>query len=155
MKQEEPVKEPEPVQVKEPEPVKLKEPVKVAEPLKVTEPAKVKEPEPVAESPKKDSVAAVAPPAPAPVVAETSDAPVFKLQILASPTKLKSSDPQLKRQKQIECYKEDGLYKYTLGSSENYNEINQLRKAQLSNFPQAFIIAFKNGKKMNVQEAIR
>ena len=155
MKQEESVKEPEPVQVKEPEPVKVKEPVKVAEPLKVTEPAKVKEPEPVAELPKKDSVVAVAPPAPAPVVAETSDAPVFKLQILASPTKLKSSDPQLKRQKQIECYKEDGLYKYTLGSSENYNEIYQLRKAQLSNFPQAFIIAFKNGKKMNVQEAIR
>lgn len=149
MKQEEPVKEPEPVQVKEPEPVKVKEPVKVAEPVKA------KEPEPVAELPKKDSVAAVAPSAPAPVVAETSDAPVFKLQILASPTKLKSSDPQLKRQKQIECYKEDGLYKYTLGSSENYNEIYQLRKAQLSNFPQAFIIAFKNGKKMNVQEAIR
>ena len=149
MKQEEPVKEPEPVQVKEPEPVKVKEPVKVAEPVKA------KEPEPVAELPKKDSVVAVAPPAPAPVVAETSDAPVFKLQILASPTKLKSSDPQLKRQKQIECYKEDGLYKYTLGSSENYNEIYQLRKAQLSNFPQAFIIAFKNGKKMNVQEAIR
>jgi N-acetylmuramoyl-L-alanine amidase len=149
MKQEEPVKEPEPVQVKEPEPVKVKEPVKVAEPVKA------KEPEPVAELPKKDSVVAVASPAPAPVVAETSDAPVFKLQILASPTKLKSSDPQLKRQKQIECYKEDGLYKYTLGSSENYNEIYQLRKAQLSNFPQAFIIAFKNGKKMNVQEAIR
>ena len=149
MKQEESVKEPEPVQVKEPEPVKVKEPVKVAEPVKA------KEPEPVAELPKKDSVVAVAPPAPAPVVAETSDAPVFKLQILASPTKLKSSDPQLKRQKQIECYKEDGLYKYTLGSSENYNEIYQLRKAQQSNFPQAFIIAFKNGKKMNVQEAIR
>ena len=149
MKQEEPVKEPEPVQVKEPEPVKVKEPVKVAEPVKA------KEPESVAELPKKDSVVAVVPPAPAPVVAETSDAPVFKLQILASPTKLKSSDPQLKRQKQIECYKEDGLYKYTLGSSENYNEIYQLRKAQLSNFPQAFIIAFKNGKKMNVQEAIR
>ena len=156
MKQEEPVKEPEPVQVKEPEPVKVKEPVKVAEPLKVTEPAKVREPEPVAELPKKDSVVSVVESsAPAPVVAETSDAPVFKLQILASPTKLKTTDPQLKRQKQVEYYKEDGLYKYTLGSSENYNEINQLRKAQQSNFPQAFIIAFKNGKKMNVQEAIR
>jgi N-acetylmuramoyl-L-alanine amidase len=142
--------------VKEPEPVKVKEAVKVKETVKVAEPVKVREPEPVAELPKKDSVLSVVEPsAPAPVVAETSDAPVFKLQILASPTKLKTTDPQLKRQKQVECYKEDGLYKYTLGSSENYNEIYQLRKAQQSNFPQAFIIAFKNGKKMNVQEAIR
>ena len=82
-------------------------------------------------------------------------APVFKLQILASPTKLKSTDPQLKGQKQADCYQEGGLYKYTLGSSEDYNEIYQLRKAQQKNFPQAFIIAFKDGVKMNVQEAIR
>lgn len=86
---------------------------------------------------------------------QPSGAPVFKLQILASPTKLKSTDPQLKGQKQADCYQEGGLYKYTLGSSENYNEIFQLRKSMLAKFPQAFIIAFKNGSKMNVQEAIR
>lgn len=86
---------------------------------------------------------------------QPSGAPIFKLQILASPTKLKSTDPQLKGQKQADCYQEGGLYKYTLGSSENYNEIFQLRKSMLAKFPQAFIIAFKNGNKMNVQEAIR
>ena len=86
---------------------------------------------------------------------QPTGAPVFKLQILASPTKLKSTDPQLKGQKPADCYQEGGLYKYTLGSSENYNEIFQLRKSMLAKFPQAFIIAFKNGNKMNVQEAIR
>ena len=91
----------------------------------------------------------------APAVTKTTDAPVFKLQILASSTKLKPTDPQLKGQDKADCYQEGGLYKYTLGSSENYQEIYQLRKAQLTNFPQAFIIAFKNGKKMNVQEAIQ
>ena len=91
----------------------------------------------------------------APAVTKTTDAPVFKLQILASSTKLKPTDPQLKGQTKADCYQEGGLYKYTLGSSENYQEIYQLRKAQLTNFPQAFIIAFKNGKKMNVQEAIQ
>lgn len=92
---------------------------------------------------------------PVPAVAATTEAPVFKLQILASSTKLKPSDPQLKGQTKADCYQEGGLYKYTLGSSENYQEIYQLRKTQLTNFPQAFIIAFKNGKKMNVQEAIQ
>jgi N-acetylmuramoyl-L-alanine amidase len=94
-------------------------------------------------------------PKPAPVVAEKKDAPVFKVQILASSTKLKPNNPQLKGQTKADYYQEGGLYKYTLGSSENYNEIYQLRKAQLANFPQAFIIAFKNGQKMNVQEAIQ
>lgn len=86
---------------------------------------------------------------------EPSGLPIFKLQILAASTKLKPTDPQLKGQTKAECYQEGGLYKYTLGSSENYQEIYQLRKTQLTNFPQAFIIAFKNGKKMNVQEAIQ
>ena len=92
---------------------------------------------------------------PAPVQAASTGAPVFKLQILAASTKLKPTDPQLKGQTKAECYQEGGMYKYTLGSSENYQEIYQLRKAQLANFPQAFIIAFKNGQKMNVQEAVR
>ena len=140
------------------------------------EPAKVEEkelpkmevPEPAIEQPQEDSsvvakVEKMPAPAqkpvqetkPAPVVTEKKGAPVFKLQILASSTKLKPTDPQLKGQKQADCYQEGGLYKYTLGSSENYNEIYQLRKSQLTNFPQAFIIAFKNGQKMNVQEAIQ
>ena len=90
-----------------------------------------------------------------PVMTEPSDAPVFKLQVLASSTKLKPTDPQLKGQKQADYYQEGGLYKYTFGNSTDYQQIYQLRKAQLQNFPQAFIIAFKNGKKMNVQEAIQ
>ena len=92
---------------------------------------------------------------PEPVMTEPSDAPVFKLQVLASSTKLKPTDPQLKGQKQADYYQEGGLYKYTLGNSTDYQQIYQLRKTQLQNFPQAFIIAFKNGKKMNVQEAIQ
>ena len=90
-----------------------------------------------------------------PTSASPASAPVFKLQILASATKLKPNDAQLKGQKDADYYQEGGLYKYTLGASENYNQIYQLRKAQLARFPQAFIVAFKDGNKMNVQEAIR
>ena len=84
----------------------------------------------------------------------TSSAPVFKVQILGTSTKLKTNDPQLKGQK-ADCYQEGGMYKYTVGASENYNEIYQLRKTLVTTFPQCFIIAFKDGAKMNVQEAIR
>ncbi len=52
-------------------------------------------------------------------------------------------------------YEEGGLFKYTVGASEDYNEINQLRKTLQEKFPQAFVVAFKNGQKMDVRVAIQ
>ena len=93
---------------------------------------------------------------PAPVAsAPVASAPVFKVQILASSVKLKSTSPQLKGQSDAECYQEGGMYKYTVGASTNYNEIFRLRKELLDKFPQAFIIAFKDGQKMDVRQAIQ
>ena len=84
----------------------------------------------------------------------TSSAPVFKVQILASSSKLPLSSPQLKGQEGIDSYEEGGLYKFTVGASTDYNEIYQLRKSLLDKFPQAFIIAFKDGQKTDVRKAI-
>ena len=81
--------------------------------------------------------------------------PVFKVQILTSSSKLKTTDSRLKGQKDVAYYEEGGLYKYTVGSSENYNEIYQLRKTLAASFPQCFIIAFKDGKRVDVQQAIQ
>ena len=47
------------------------------------------------------------------------------------------------------------MVKYTYGASNNYNEIYRLRKEILDKFPGAFIIAFKNGEKMDVNQGIR
>ena len=88
-----------------------------------------------------------------PAVADSS-APVFKVQILASGSKLSPSSPQFKGQTGIDCYEEGGLYKFTVGASTDYNEIYQLRKSLLDKFPEAFIIAFKNGQKTDVRQAI-
>jgi len=86
---------------------------------------------------------------------QTDNAPVFKVQILATDTKLRKNSSQLKGENDADCYQEKGLYKYTVGSSTDYQEIYQLRKSLLTKFPQAFIIAFKNGEKTDVQAAIR
>ena len=47
------------------------------------------------------------------------------------------------------------MYKYTVGSSENYNEINQKRKEVSEKFPGAFVIAFKDGARTDVNAAIK
>lgn len=121
---------------------------KPAEPIKPTEPTKPIEP---AEPAKPAKPAEPAKPA---VGVATSSAPVFKVQILASSSKLTPSSPQLKGQEGTDCYEEGGLYKFTVGASTDYNEIYQLRKSLLEKFPQAFIIAFKDGQKTDVRQAI-
>jgi N-acetylmuramoyl-L-alanine amidase len=60
----------------------------------------------------------------------------------------------LKGHSEAEYYKDGGNVKYTIGSSADYNEILALRRSLLSDFPQAFIVAFKNGVRMDVNAAI-
>ncbi len=84
-----------------------------------------------------------------------SDAPIFKVQILVSSRVLRKGDAHFKGEENYDSYQESGMVKYTIGASANYNEIYQLRKLLLDKFPEAFIIAFKNGKKYDVNQAIR
>jgi N-acetylmuramoyl-L-alanine amidase len=83
------------------------------------------------------------------------DSPVFKVQIVASNKSLRPGCQQLKGEEHVECFEENNMFKYTCGSSANYNEIYRLRKSLVSKFPEAFIIAFKNGQKVDVVSAIK
>ncbi|MCR4766152.1 MAG: N-acetylmuramoyl-L-alanine amidase [Bacteroidaceae bacterium] len=89
------------------------------------------------------------------VTATNSDVPVFKIQILLSKTKLSDNDKRLKGLKPVEYYIENGTYKYTYAASTNYNEVKRKLKEATAKFKDAFIIAFKQDKKMNVNEAIK
>ena len=82
------------------------------------------------------------------------ETPVFKVQLFVSDAKLKASDKRLKGLTDVDYYTEGRLLKYTTGASTNYNEIYRLRKNILEQFPDAFIIAFRGDKKMDVNEAI-
>lgn len=87
--------------------------------------------------------------------AEVADAPVFKLQIFVGSRNLRKGDAHFKGETDYDSFQEGNLVKYTLGASTNYNEIYCLRKEKLDKFPEAFIIAFKNGQKYDVNQAIR
>ena len=85
---------------------------------------------------------------------ENPGLPIFKIQILTGRQKLKTTDRQFKGLADVDCFEEAGMYKYTVGASSDYNAIARQRREILDKFPEAFIIAFKNGQKMNVNEAI-
>ena len=81
--------------------------------------------------------------------------PIFKVQIGASSQQLPPDSPEFKGLANVESYQENGMVKYTVGASPDFNEINRLRKSIFDKFPEAFVIAFKDGAKMDVAQAIR
>lgn len=84
----------------------------------------------------------------------SKDKPVFKLQIFASSNKLAPGDKRFKGEK-AQYYTENGVYKYTIGESNSYEEIQQIKKNLSEKFKEAFVVAFLNGKKINTQEAVK
>ena len=126
------------VAVKQDAPAKQEAPVKQEQPVQKETSVKPAQPA------KADTVKTVA-----------AAAPVFKVQFLASNTRIKAGDTRFKGLEGVDSYQEGGLWKYTVGSTESYAEVRQLRAQVVKVFPQAFIVAFKNGEKMDTQKAIR
>lgn len=87
--------------------------------------------------------------------AVTGNKPVFKVQVLVSNKRLRAGDNHFQGEKNVDMYEEGGVYKYTIGSTSSYNDIVALRKKLLTKFPECFIVAFKGGKKMDIQQAIK
>lgn len=81
--------------------------------------------------------------------------PVFKVQVLAADRVLKPGSPLLKGMKDLDYYREGQYVKYTSGASADYYEIVKLRKQLAGTFPQAFVIAFVNGEKVALADAIK
>lgn len=86
---------------------------------------------------------------------KNTNQPIFKVQIFAINKKLRTGSEIFKGHKDIDCIQDGTLYKYTVGNSSNYNEIAKLRESLLKDFPQAFIIATKDGKKLDTNQAIQ
>jgi uncharacterized coiled-coil protein SlyX len=81
---------------------------------------------------------------------------IFKVQIISSSTRLAKNSPQFKGLKDIWEYKDSGLYKYTVGNQKDLKSASALQsKLRKKGFSGAFVVAFKNGKRIPVREAMR
>ncbi len=80
---------------------------------------------------------------------------IFKIQISASPTKLDLTPNNFKGLNNISV-SHSKLYKYMYGETSNYSEAKKLLKeATAKGYDSAFIIAFKDGKSIDVKDAIK
>lgn len=76
------------------------------------------------------------------------DVTEYRVQFLTSPRKLKDNDKSLRDVEQVNYYYENGIYKYTSGSVTDKKEALSLQNRLRKKFPQAFIVSFKNGKRI-------
>lgn len=83
------------------------------------------------------------------------DGVIFKVQLAASSRKLDTKPANFKGLTMISREQEGELYRYFYGNTSDYLQIQQLQKvAQDKGYPSAFIVAFKNGKRVNLAEII-
>ena len=85
---------------------------------------------------------------------EPTHRPIFKVQLLASARQIPTGSERVKDIKPVDCYKEDNLYKYTCGATTDYREAVRMRDKIKDAFEGAFIVAFKNGQKIPIKQAI-
>lgn len=82
---------------------------------------------------------------------------VFKIQLAASGKKLDLTPSNFKGLNNLSVTTDNGsLYKYMYGNATTYNDAKQnLAEAKSKGFEGAYIVAFKDGTKINLQEAIK
>lgn len=82
---------------------------------------------------------------------------IFKVQIAASGKKLDLTPSNFKGLNNISVTTDTGtLYKYMYGNTSSYEEVKQnLAEAKAKGFEGAYIIAFKDGVKIKLQEALK
>lgn len=85
-----------------------------------------------------------------------SSKPIFKVQLSASIKNVDLIPRNFKGLRNISMAYEDRVYKYMYGQTSDYDEAKQqLQEAKSKGYDTAFLIAFRNGEKISVQEALK
>jgi hypothetical protein len=81
---------------------------------------------------------------------------IFKVQIISSTTRLPTNSHEFKDVQNVWEYKHDSLYNYTIGKKKDLKSAIALQsKLRKKGFVGAFVVAFKNGKRIPVKKATR
>lgn len=84
-----------------------------------------------------------------------NDEIIYKVQIETSATQLDLSNERFQNMP-IWMYEASGLYKYTVGMFRNLPPANKLKtELRSKGFEHAFVVAFKNGERINLNDAIK
>lgn len=86
--------------------------------------------------------------------AEKSDKPVFKVQFHTSAELMDLKPENFNGLEGVEVYKADGIYKYTYGKSDTFEEAKKWQdEIRAKGYKGAFVVAFLNGERIDVHKA--
>ncbi|MFK7784217.1 MAG: N-acetylmuramoyl-L-alanine amidase [Crocinitomicaceae bacterium] len=86
---------------------------------------------------------------------EKEDVVIFRVQVETATEPISLTDPKFKGYSVLE-YKHGGLYKYTFGAFDNdvKGATEYQRKLREQGYSHAFVVAFLNGERINLQKAV-
>jgi N-acetylmuramoyl-L-alanine amidase len=85
-----------------------------------------------------------------------SSGTIYKVQLSSSTKKVELKPSNFKGLAAISMFSEGKFFKYMYGETANYNDAKRLlEEAKSKGFDSAYLIAFKNGEKISVQDAIK
>ena len=93
----------------------------------------------IAETPKKGNST---------VTKNVSNKEEYRVQFLVSPKKLPDNSKEFKGFSPVMFYKDGSNYKYTYGSTTDYNEIIKIQRQVRTKFKDAFVVKFRNGERV-------
>lgn len=80
----------------------------------------------------------------------------YKIQIASGRNQISTKSYNFKGLKGVERISYGKLYRYYYGNTSNYSEAKRsLKVAKTKGYKSAFIVAYKNGEKISVKEAIK
>lgn len=90
------------------------------------------------------------------VKAVDSSKVIYKIQLKASTTQVETKPENFNGLKKISFISEKGYFKYMYGETNDYNEAKmQLLEAKTRGYDSAFIVPFKNGQKISLNDALK
>lgn len=80
----------------------------------------------------------------------------IRIQVATTSSPLPETAPVYRKFKKVSMYRHNGLYKYTVGNfSDPEKAKSMLVSVKQSGFPDAFLVVFRNGERLQQQEADR
>lgn len=86
---------------------------------------------------------------------QTSENIIFKVHLVSSQNKLPLNHDMFDGLQPVEEYEISGAFTYLTGSTKSYDEIQQLLQLAQVKFPDATVVAFRNGRLIKLERALR
>jgi phospholipid/cholesterol/gamma-HCH transport system substrate-binding protein len=80
---------------------------------------------------------------------------IFKVHLVSSQNQISTNSDRFEGLGEIEEYEASGAYSYLVGSTSSFSQIVGLHEKALKKFPDASIVAFKNGRLIKLERALK